>query len=73
MYLPGLSHILMGGSIQLIVEIAKPFIIVLISSLVVGICGMSPPSIKKEAEEESHDKPSVEAMRMRDENAVSLE
>jgi len=34
---------------------------------------MSPPSIKKEAEEERHDEPSVEAMRMRDENAVSLE
>ena len=73
MYLPGLSHILMGGSIQLIVEIAKPFIIVLISSFVVGIFGVSPPSIKKEAEEERHDELSVEAMRMRDENAVSLE
>jgi hypothetical protein len=34
---------------------------------------MSPPSVKKEAEEERHDEASVEAMGMNVENTVSLE
>ena len=61
------------ASIKLIVEIADPFIVVLILSLVVGVGGMSPPSVKKEAEEERHDEAGVKAVSVNVKDTVSFE
>jgi hypothetical protein len=58
--------------IELVVEVAEPFVIVFVSSLVVGVGSVSPPSVQEEAEEERIDESGVKTMSVGIEDAVSL-
>lgn len=60
------------SGIELIVEVAEPFIIILVSALVVGVGGVPPPPVEEEGEEEGHDEPGVKTMSVSVEDAVTL-
>lgn len=61
------------SGIELVIEVAQPLVVVLISTLVVGKSGVSPPTVEQEAEEERHDEASVKTVSMGVEDTVSLE
>ena len=59
--------------IELVVEVSNPLIVVLVFALVERVSGVSPPSVKEEAEEERHDESGVKAVGVGIKDAVSLE
>ena len=60
-------------SVQLIIHIVGPFVIILVAHFVVPVGRMTPPPVQQEAEEERERESSVEVGRVNIENSVPLE
>lgn len=61
------------AGVELIVEIANILVIILISDLVEGVSGMTPPSVEQEGEEEGNDYSGVKAVGIDVKDSVSFE